>query len=100
MKTFNLKKPTCESEKLISDLMEKLLKNTDDFMLKNIEKNPERALSALQSAGVNYIYAITGSCYKFLKSKSRQLDYIDEVKEDVIRILDSIKIHIKSVDLN
>lgn len=80
--------------------MQNLMKNTNDFIRKNLEKDPARTLSALQSVGVNYIYAVTLSCCKDFKNKSKQLDYIEEVKEDIIRLLDSIKTQIKSVDLN
>jgi hypothetical protein len=102
MKTFNRKNPTSTLEKLLTELLDELMKITLEYLNKKLEQEQDQVqvLSALQSASLTYMYNVTHGCAKNFIEKSAQLDYVEEIKEDVLKILNDIKRNIKSIDLN
>ena len=87
-----------EINNLAESILDILVKESDKFVRKN--RVNTYVLSALQIASINFLGSVVIANARTISDKSHQLDFIEDVKEDVNNVFEQIKINIKSVDLH
>lgn len=91
-----------ESKNISQQIYDYLLAQTHKQLTRYEKKKIDPAIGycALQNAASNYLGKVTLSVCDGLEDLTVKLDHIEQVRDQINKILDNLKTQIKSVELN